>query len=56
MAFTNAEVALWDGSTKLVSGTASNNGWRTWVSHDAAKQGVISNAVQEFDNELSSLQ
>lgn len=54
--FTSAEVSLWDGSTKLISGTASNNGWGNWVAHDAATQGVISNAVQEFDNQLSSLQ
>jgi hypothetical protein len=54
--FTKVEVSLWDGSTKLISGTASNNGWGNWVAHDAAKQGVISNAVDEFDKELSSLQ
>ena len=53
--FTRAEVSLWDGSKKLISGTASNNGWGNWVAHDAAKQGVISSAVQEFDNELASL-
>jgi len=51
-----AEVSPWDGATKLISGTASSNGSGTWIAHDAAKQGVISNAVQEFDNELSLLQ
>lgn len=51
---TRADISLWDGETKLASGSAANHGWGNWLAHAAAKQALIARAVEVFDQQLSA--